>query len=99
MIVSITMIGGSLGALFSGTVSDRYGRRPVILSAAFTYTVGSMIMAISPSINLLLLGRFIVGLSIGCIHQTVPLFLSEVAPVEMRGKLVGIYVMVISISQ
>ena len=99
IIVSIQMIGGAIGALVSGTISDRFGRRPIIMNAAFTYSVGSFIMAISPSINYLMLGRFILGLSTGCIHQIVPLYLSEMAPIEIRGRLVATYVMMITISQ
>lgn len=93
------MIGGSIGALVSGIVSDRFGRKPIIMNAAFTYSIGSFIMAISPSINYLLLGRFIIGLSTGFIHQIVPLYLSEMAPVEIRGRLVATYVMMNTISQ
>ena len=67
-IVSVAMIGGAIGALVSGTISDRYGRKPIILNAAFTYSIGTLIIAVSPSIALMMLGRFIVGLSIGAMH-------------------------------
>ena len=67
-IVSIAMIGGAIGALTSGTISDRYGRKPIILVSAFIYTIGSLIIATSPSTGVLMLGRFIVGFSIGALH-------------------------------
>ena len=67
-IVSIAMIGGAIGALISGTISDRYGRKPIILISVFIYIVGSLIIATSPSTGVLMLGRFIVGLSIGALH-------------------------------
>ena len=79
-IVSIAMIGAAIGALMSGTISDFYGRKPVILGSAVLYTLGSVIMAMSGKIGILMLGRFVVGLGIGSSSQIVPLYLSEVAP-------------------
>ena len=56
-------------------------------------------MAISLSINYLILGRFIMGLSTRFIHQIVPLYMSEMAQVEIQGRLVATYVMMNTISQ
>ena len=74
------MIGAAIGALVSGTISDFYGRKLVILGSAVLYTLGSVIMAVSGRIGTLMLGRFVVGLGIGSSSQIVPLYLSEVAP-------------------
>ena len=89
MIVSITMLGAAIGALFSGSLSDCVGRKPVILFADFLFAGSSLLMAFSPSIAYLTVGRFIVGLGVGTASQIAPLYLSEVAPVEIRGKLVA----------
>lgn len=53
------------------------------------FTVGSAIMGFAPTIGCLMFGRLIIGLGIGIASQIVPLYLSEVAPVEIRGKLVA----------
>jgi len=89
LIVSITMVGASIGALFSGAISDCIGRKPVIIFADFLFTGGSILMAYSPSITYLTVGRFIVGVAVGAASEIAPLYLSEVAPVQIRGKLVA----------
>jgi len=95
-IVSIALIGAALGALFSGYFSDKFGRRPVIMVADILFTIGSIIMAIAPTIPILMVGRLVIGFGIGVASQIVPLYLSEVAPIEIRGKLVAFNVTVIA---
>ena len=51
--------------------------------------LGSIVMAAAPTIGVLMIGRFVVGIGVGVASQIVPLYLSEVAPVEIRGKLVA----------
>ena len=90
------MLGAAIGALFSGSISDNIGRKPVIMIADVLFTVGSVVMGLSPTIWCLMLGRFILGLGVGVASQIVPLYLSEVAPVEVRGTLVAFNVLVIT---
>ncbi len=96
MIVSIALIGAAIGSLFSGYFSDKFGRRKVIMVADILFTVGSVIMAIAPTIPVLMIGRLVIGFGIGVASQIVPLYLSEVAPVEIRGKLVAFNVTVLA---
>ena len=98
MIVSIAMIGAAIGALFSGSISDKLGRKPVIIVADILFTAGAVIMAFAPSIGVLMVGRLIIGFGVGVASQIVPLYLSEVAPVEIRGKLVAFNVATITIA-
>ena len=65
MIVSIAMIGAAIGALFSGSISDKLGRKPVIIVADILFTVGSVIMAFAPSIPVLMIGRLTIGFGVG----------------------------------
>ena len=95
-VVSITMVGAAIGALFSGSFSDRFGRKPIIMIADILFTIGSVVMGLSPTIWCLMLGRLILGLGVGVASQIVPLYLSEVAPVEVRGQLVAFNVLVIT---
>ena len=71
----------------------------MILGAAILFTLGSIVMAVAPSIGILMLGRLIIGLGVGISSQIAPLYLSEVAPVEIRGKLVALNVAMITFAQ
>lgn len=53
-------------------------------------------MALAPTVGVLMLGRFLVGLGVGVAAQIVPLYLSEVAPIEIRGKVVSVNNMMIT---
>jgi len=90
------MLGAAFGALFSGSISNKIGRKPVIMIADVFFTVGSFVMGFAPTIWCLVLGRFILGIGIGIASQIVPLYLSEVAPTEVRGQLVAFNVLVIT---
>ena len=92
------MVGAAFGAFFSGTISDWVGRKPVIIVADILFTGGALIMAYAPTITYLIIGRFTVGIGVGAASQIVPLYLSEVAPVEIRGKLVAFSVVMITIA-
>ena len=65
MIVSLALAGAAVGSLFSGTVSDYYGRRRVILFADVAFTIGSILMGYADTVEMLMLGRIIVGLGVG----------------------------------
>jgi SP family myo-inositol transporter-like MFS transporter 13 len=60
------------------------------------FTIGAILMATAKSIPLLILGRLIVGLGVGAASLVVPVYLSEVSPVEVRGTVVAVDVMVIT---
>ena len=65
MIVSIALLGAAFGALFSGNLSDKIGRKKVIVIADLVFAAGSVIMAVAPSISWLIMGRFIIGVGVG----------------------------------
>ena len=65
MIVSLALAGAAVGSLFSGTLSDYYGRKLVIIIADVMFTLGSLLMCYAPSIKMLIAGRVIVGLGVG----------------------------------
>lgn len=89
LIVSLALAGAAVGSLFSGTASDRWGRKKIILFSDVLFTIGALIMAFAPTIPILMLGRVIVGLGVGMAAQIVPLYLSEMAPIEIRGKVIA----------
>ena len=65
MIVSIALLGAAIGALLSGNLSDKIGRKKVIIIADLVFAAGSIIMAVAPSIGWLIMGRFIIGVGVG----------------------------------
>ena len=87
-----SMPGGSfVGSLFSGHISDRFGRRNTIMGGAVVWLVGSTLCCASQNIGMLVVGRFINGLSVGICSAQVPVYISEIAQPEIRGRCVGLY--------
>ena len=99
MIVSMALFGAAIGSFFAGILSDYYGRKPVIMVADVMFTIGSIIMGYAQTINMLIIGRVIVGLGVGIAAQIVPLYLAEVSPQEIRGLMISFNVAMITIGQ
>lgn len=84
------MFGAFFMSLFAGTLSDRFGRKCVIVLADVLLTLGALLMAFANSINMLVFGRLIIGLGVGLASPIVPVYISELVPNEMRGSMVAI---------
>lgn len=91
-ITSSLMLGAVLGGALSGQLSDRFGRRKMILVAAVIFAVGSVLCGISPDQGTiyLILVRVFLGLAVGAASALVPAYMSEMAPAELRGRLSGL---------
>lgn len=87
-VVSILIFGAAIGALVGGRLSDKYGRRHNIIMLALVFMVGTLGCVLSPSWEVLAVFRFVLGLAVGGASATVPVYLSEISPVERRGSLV-----------
>ena len=88
--VSILTLGAMVGALANGPIADRLSRRWSILLANVFFLIGSIIQAAAVNIPMIFVGRFIAGLAIGQLSMVVPLYLSELAPPNLRGSLVSL---------
>ncbi len=87
-----TMAWGSVfGALFSGFLSHRLGRKWTLVFTAFVFLAASGVSAIATSITLLTICRFVIGWAVGVASMVAPLYLSEIAPARFRGALISIY--------
>eukprot|EP00050_Salpingoeca_kvevrii_P016340 m.54604 g.54604 ORF g.54604 m.54604 type:complete len:542 (-) comp6855_c0_seq2:34-1659(-) len=87
-IVAITVAGAIVGALGGGSLTSRFGRRPVIMGAAVIFTAGALMMAAADGWKMLLVGRAVVGLGIGLVSMTIPMYIAETSPPELRGRLI-----------
>jgi SP family galactose:H+ symporter-like MFS transporter len=90
LVVSAAIVGAVFGSIASGPLTDRFGRRPVLLTAAATFIVGALVSALAQNVQQLLVGRVLIGVAIGVTSYTVPLYISELAPPESRGWLVSL---------
>ena len=88
--VTATIIGGLIGALAGGPVADNYGRKRGLILAQIPSMAGSVMMGlckVSNSFEMLLIGRFAFGVACGLFTALSPMYVSEIAPVRIRGAL------------
>lgn len=96
-IVSSVLVGAILGAVFSGNLTDRLGRKKIIIITALAFFVGSLATALARSPLELMLYRGLIGFAIGIASYTVPLYISEIAPDDKRGALVSLNQLAITV--
>jgi MFS transporter, SP family, sugar:H+ symporter len=89
-IVAGLLLGAMIGAAFAGRLSDRLGRRRLIIIAAIVFTGGALLAAAAPTVWVLIAARVIIGLAVGSAALVVPLYLSEIAPTEVRGAITSL---------
>ena len=83
--------GCVFGALFSGALSDKYGRKKVLLLSGLLFTLSALGSAVPDNLTQFVLARFIGGLGVGSASMLSPLYISEIAPAKIRGMLVTLY--------
>ena len=88
LVVSSLTIGCLLGAMFTGNFADRYGRKKVFLAIALLFVISSVGCALASNQWALMAFRLMAGLAVGADSVVGPMYISEMAPAERRGKLV-----------
>ncbi len=91
LVVSIVLVGAMAGALAGGAVADRIGRRATLVWAGVIFIVGSVLAPLSPNVTTLIIARAIIGIGIGFTSVTAPVYVSELAPPQSRGMMIGLY--------
>lgn len=89
LIVSSVLLGAMLSSLCSGHLTDRLGRRRLMLLISGLFIAGSIISSCAANVLLLIVGRFLIGMAIGIGSYTAPLYIAEAAPSQLRGALVS----------
>jgi len=93
--VGCVMIGCIFGALFAGILSDKFGRKKVLIGTALGYALSALFSTIPTSWSLLIAARFFVGLAVGVSSMVSPMYIAEISPARIRGRLVAINQMTI----
>jgi sugar porter (SP) family MFS transporter len=98
-IVSISLAGCILGIPISGFFADKLSRRFLLKTVALGFIIGTVLCSFAHCVDVLLLGRFMIGLCIGIASYIAPLFIAEIAPPHRRGTLILINGVTITFGQ
>lgn len=88
--MSIALAGCLVGAMVSGSLADRLGRKPLLLLAAFIFLVSAYATGAFNAFSWFLCARFVGGIAIGIASGLSPMYIAEIAPSHIRGKLVSL---------
>lgn len=83
-------LGAIIGCLVAGGMADRYGRRKGLLLAAIVFGISSLAMAFAPNRDLFIASRFMAGIGVGMASMLSPMYIAEVSPAALRGRMVAI---------
>ena len=88
--VSSLMIACVIGALFAGPIADWTGRKKVLILCAVLFTISTILSALPRSFTELVIARFIGGMGVGMASVVSPMYIAEIAPAKIRGRLVAL---------
>jgi MFS transporter, SP family, arabinose:H+ symporter len=86
-LVAGASLGAAAGALLAGPVADRFGRKALLITDAFIYSLGAILSAVTPNAAVLLIARTLIGLAIGADSAIATAYIAEYAPRGRRGAL------------
>lgn len=89
-VTSVLTLGAMFGALINGPIADRFSRRWSICLASIVFILGSVLQAAAVNTTMMFVGRSVAGVSVGMLSMVVPLYISELAPPNLRGALVSL---------
>jgi len=87
--VSSLALTATLAMMFAGPISDRIGRRPVLKIAAVLFALSAVASAVAPNFQLLVIARMVGGLGVGAALIIAPMYIAEIAPAKVRGRMVS----------
>ncbi len=83
-------LGAIAGCLVAGKISDKYGRRPGLMLAASLFALSSLAMALSPNRDIFIFARFAAGIGVGMASMLSPMYIAEISPAHLRGRMVAV---------
>ena len=95
--VGCALIGSIVGVLFAGILSDKLGRKLTMIISAILFSTSALGCAISADFTQLVVYRIIGGVGIGVVSIVSPLYISEVAVAQYRGRLVSLYQLAVTV--
>ena len=87
-VASLTLTS-TLAMMLAGPISDRFGRRPVLKVAAVLFTISAVASAIAPDYLTLVIARMLGGFGVGAALIIAPMYIAEIAPAAIRGRMVS----------
>jgi sugar porter (SP) family MFS transporter len=87
---SCALVGCLIGALVAGGLSDKFGRKKLLIAAALIFAVTSLGNALATNFNIFIAWRIFGGVAIGLASSLSPMYIAEIAPAQIRGRLVAI---------
>ena len=93
--MSTALVGCLVGAMVAGAAADRYGRKPLLTTAAVLFTVSAIGTGLFNDFTLFNIARFVGGVGIGVASALSPMYIAEVSPPQIRGRMVSLNQMTI----
>ena len=93
--MSTALVGCLIGAMVAGSAADKYGRKPLLMLSAVLFTVSAIATGLFNDFTLFNIARFIGGIGIGVASALAPMYIAEVSPAEIRGRMVSLNQMTI----
>jgi MFS transporter, SP family, arabinose:H+ symporter len=97
LFVAASLMGCAIGAFAAGGLADRHGRRRNLMLAAIIVLIGVCVCSVGSSSSGLIASRFAGGVGIGIASMICPLYIAELAPARLRGRLISLYQLAITI--
>ena len=93
--MSTALVGCLIGAMVAGSAADKWGRKPLLMLAAVLFTVSAIGTGLFNDFTLFNIARFVGGMGIGVASALSPMYIAEVSPTEIRGRMVSLNQMTI----
>ncbi|XP_006644256.1 sugar transport protein MST7 [Oryza brachyantha] len=87
LFTSSLYLAALVASLFASDITRKFGRKMTMLAGGFIFLVGAILNGAAMNVAMLIVGRILLGIGVGCSIQAVPLYLSEMAPAKLRGML------------